>query len=82
MQDDIKKTLSECQIYLENGDYDRLIESLRKLQKVDFSTLSEQEAKEAYKTVTFLIEKAEERRNEIAQKLVNFKRFKGYLRSG
>jgi len=30
--------------------------------------------------VEFLIERAKEKRDEISQKLVNFQRFKGYLK--
>ncbi|GEM_PF-663264 len=78
--EEIKEKLSGCQVYLEEGEYDKLLTSLEEISSTDFSDLSTQEAEEILKMLNFLIEKAQSKRQEIAGKLVNFSRFREYLR--
>ncbi len=75
----MKDRLSRCQILLEEGNYEGLIDLLKDIREEDFSSLSLEEAQELLSILNFLIERAENRRGEIAKKLVNFQKFRGYI---
>lgn len=77
---ELRELLLKCQLHLQEGDLDSLIETLDRVMELDLSGLSEEEYSEALRLVEFLIERAKEKRDEISQKLVNFQRFKGYLK--
>jgi len=80
MNEDLKELLLKCQVYLEEGDFDKLIETLEKVVSSDFKGLSKEDYEEALKIIEFLIEKAEKKKLDIAEKLMNFQRFKGYTK--
>ena len=82
MEQSLKEKLERCQILLEEGKYDELLDTLEQVRSVDFSGLDRDSAQELISLLNFLIEKAQKRRDEIAGKLVNMNKFKGYLRSG
>lgn len=79
MAESLRDRLKRCQILLEEGDYDRMIDLLKEVREEDFSGIDLEEAKELLSMLTFLIEKAEAKRGEVAKKLVNFQRFRGYI---
>ncbi len=80
MNEDLKELLTRCQVYLEEGDFDKLIETLEKVASMDLKGLSREEYEEALKIIEFLIEKAEKKKLDIAEKLMNFQRFRGYIK--
>ncbi len=82
MEQSLKEKLERCQVLLEEGRYDELLDTLEQVRNVDFSELDRDSAQELLSLLNFLIEKAQKRRDEIAGKLVNMNKFKGYLRSG
>ncbi len=80
MSEDLKELLTKCQVYLEEGDFDKLIETLEKVASMDLKGLSREDYEEALRIIEFLIEKAEKKKLDIAEKLMNFQRFKGYIK--
>ncbi len=80
MNESLKELLLKCEVYLEEGDFDSLVDTLEKLASVDLKNLSKEDYEEALRIVDFLIKRAEEKRDNVAQKLMNFQRFKGYIR--
>ncbi len=80
MEKSFKELLLRCEVYLEEENYDSLIETLEKLMSVDISKLSKEEYEEALRIVEFLIKRAEEKKLKIAEKIMNFQRFKGYTK--
>lgn len=81
MNESLKDLLLKCQIYLEEGDFDNLIKTLEKVVSMDLKGLKKEDYEEALKLIEFLIEKAEKKKLDIAQKLMNFQKFKGYLQT-
>ena len=80
MSETPKDLLTKCQIYLEDGNYDLLISTLEKLTSANLENMTKEECEEAIKIVDFLIERAEKKRLRIAEKLINFRKFKDYLK--
>jgi hypothetical protein len=80
MNEDLKSLLMKCQILLEEGDLDGLLKTLEKINSMDLKNLSREEYEEALRIIEFLIKKAEEKRINIAEKLMNLQKFKGYTR--
>ncbi|NPA40990.1 MAG: hypothetical protein GXO18_01800 [Aquificae bacterium] len=80
MNKSLKELLLKCEVYLEREDFDSLMETLEEVLKLDFSNLSKEEYEEALKIIEFLIQKAEKKKHDIAEKLFNFQRFKGYIK--
>lgn len=80
MSEDLKELLTKCQVYLEEGDFDKLIETLEKVASMDLKGLSREDYEEALRIIEFLIERAEKKKLDIAEKLMNFQRFKGYIK--
>ncbi len=80
MSEDLKELLTKCQVYLEEGEFDKLIETLQKVASMDLKGLSKEDYEEALRIIEFLIEKAEKKKLDIAEKLMNFQRFKGYIK--
>ena len=80
MNESLRDILLKCQVYLEEGDYDNLIKSLERILELDLSNLKKEDYEEALRIIDFLIEKAEKKKLDIAQKLMNFQKFKGYAR--
>jgi len=80
MNEDLKELLLKCEVYLEEGDFDNLIETLNKVVSMDLKDLKKEDYESALKIIEFLIEKAEKKKLDIAEKLMNFQRFKGYIK--
>ncbi len=80
MNENLKEILLKCEVYLEEGNYDALIESLEKVVSIDLKELSREDYEEALRIIEFLIKKAEEKKLNIAEKLMNFQKFKGYIK--
>ncbi len=76
----LKELLTKCELLLEDGDLDNLEKTVRKIMEMDFSNLEKEDFEEAIRILDFLMEKAEKKKQEIAEKLVNFQKFKGYLK--
>ncbi len=72
--EDLKRSLLKCQLLLEEGKWDALLEELSKVSS--FEGLSLDEARECLALLDHLIGQAEEKRNQIAQTLANIRRFK------
>ena len=73
----LKLSLLELQKVLQEGDLDKLLEGIQNLPSFEGLTL--EEAQECLKILDYLILLAQEKQNQIAQALVNIKRFKGAL---
>lgn len=80
MSDSIKDKLLKCEVYLEEGDFDNLIKSLEEVLSSDLQNLTKEDYEESLRIIEFLIQKAEEKKLDIAQKLMNFQKFKGYIK--
>ncbi len=80
MNEDLKKLLLKCEIYLEEGDFDKLIRTLERIASMDLKNMRREDYEEALRLIEFLIEKAEKKKIDIAEKLMNFQRFRGYLK--
>ncbi|WP_457601058.1 hypothetical protein [Hydrogenivirga sp.] len=80
MNEDLKELLLRCEVYLEEDNYDALIDTLEKVVSSDLSKLSKEDYEEALRIIEFLIDKAEKKKLDIAEKLMNFQRFKGYIK--
>ncbi len=80
MNDNLKDVLLKCEVYLEKEDFDNLIKTLEEVLNLDLKSLSKEDYEEALRIIEFLIQKAEEKKLDIAQKLMNFQKFKGYLK--
>ncbi len=76
----LKELLTKCELLLEDGDLDNLEKTVRKIMEMDLSNLEKEDFEEAIRILDFLMEKAEKKKQEIAEKLVNFQKFKGYLK--
>jgi len=80
MNEDLKKLLLKCEVYLEEGDFENLIKTLEKVVSMDLKGMDREEYEEALRIIEFLIDKAEKRKTDVAEKLMNFQRFKGYIK--
>ncbi|MDQ7038261.1 MAG: hypothetical protein Q9N26_03555 [Aquificota bacterium] len=80
MNESLKDLLTRCQILLEEGNFDELIKTLERIKAMDLKNLSKEEYEEALRIIEFLIKKAEDRKKDIAEKLMNLQKFKGYTR--
>ncbi|MCS6998429.1 MAG: hypothetical protein RMH93_03845 [Aquificaceae bacterium] len=74
--EDLKRLLLECQLYLQQGDWDRLVERLSSVSSEDIEKLDLKTAQECLAILEHLIREGEEHRNRIATTLVNLKKFK------
>ncbi|MEN3028094.1 MAG: hypothetical protein ABDH29_02490 [Aquificaceae bacterium] len=74
--EDLKRLLLECQLYLQQGDWDRLLERLSSVDPEDIEKLDLNTAQECLAILNHLIKEGEERRNGIATALLNLKKFK------
>lgn len=75
-----KELLLNCQKYLSEGNYDKLLEELEKLRNTPVEEMSKEEAEEALRLLDFLITEVEKHQEEIFTKMVNYQKFKNYLR--
>ncbi len=77
--EDLKQLLLRCEVYLQQGDWDKLIETLNGIGQEHFKKLDLQTAQECVRIIEHLIAEGERARNKLAENLVNLKRFKqGY----
>ncbi len=77
--EDLKKLLLQCEVYLQQRDWDRLIEVLESITQEHIEGLDLETVKECYRILQHLIREGEEVRNKMAEGLLNFRRFKeGY----
>jgi len=82
MNEGLKELLLRCQVHLEEGELDKLVETLEKVLSLDLRGLRREEYEESLKILDFLIENAEKKKLQIAEKLMNLQRFKRYTQSG
>ncbi len=75
-----KERLLTCQKYLTEKNYDKLLEEIEKLRDISVKDLSKEEAEEALKILDFLISEVQKHQEEIFNKMVNYQKFKNYLR--
>ncbi len=77
--ENLKRLLLQCELCLEQGDLDRLLELLGSIKEEDFKALDLQEAQECMRILEHMISRGEALRNSMAESLINLKRFKeGY----
>lgn len=77
--ENLKQLLLQCEVYLQQGDWDKLIEVLNGITQEHIENLDLETAKECYRILEHLIKEVEHIRNKMAESLINFKRFKeGY----
>ncbi len=76
----LKELLVKCELLLEEGDFEALNATLKEILAMDFSSLNGKDFEEAVRIIDFLLSKAEDKKQDIAQKLVNFQKFKGYIK--
>lgn len=77
--EDLKNLLLQCEVYLQQGEWDKLIEALNSIKQEDIEKLDIKTAEECLRILNYLIKEGEELRNRMAESLVNLKRFKeGY----
>ena len=75
-----KEHLLNCQKYLSEGDYEKLLMELEKLREISPEGMSKKEAEEALRILDFLISEVQKHQEEIFTKMVNYQKFKNYLR--
>lgn len=75
-----KEHLINCQKYLSEGDYEKLLSELEVLKEIPIESMSKEEAEEALKILDFLISEVQKHQEELFTKMVNFQKFKNYLR--
>ena len=73
-----KEKLLKCQKFLAEKDYDSLVKEIQGLKNLKVE--SKEEAEEALRILDFLISQVEKHQEEIIQKMVNYQKFKNYLR--
>ncbi len=75
----LKQLLLSCQVYLQEGDWDKLTEALGSIRQEQIENLDLSTAQECLNILEHLIKDAEDARNKIAENLVNLRKFKeGY----
>lgn len=74
--EDLKQLLLQCEIYLQQGDLDKLIEILNSINQDHMENLDLQTAQECLRILEHLIAGGEELRNKLAESFINLKRFK------
>ncbi len=75
----LKQLLLSCQVYLQEGDWDKLTEALGSIRQEQIENLDLATAQECLNILEHLIKDAEDARNKIAENLVNLRKFKeGY----
>ncbi|WPM32375.1 hypothetical protein IAE16_01545 [Hydrogenobacter sp. T-2] len=75
--EDLKQLLLRCEIYLQQEDWDKLIETLSGIKEEHINNLDAQSAQECLRILEYLITQGEEVRNRLSEALVNIKRFRG-----
>lgn len=77
--EDLKQLLLQCEVYMQEENWDRLIEMLQGISEGHFTSLSLEEARECLLILNHLITVAEAKKLSIAENLVNLKKFReGY----
>ncbi|HAV39676.1 MAG: hypothetical protein AB1353_05445 [Aquificota bacterium] len=77
--ENLKKLLLQCEVYLQQGDWDKLIEVLNGVTQEHIESLDLETAQECYRILEHLIKESQQIRNKMAESLINFKKFKeGY----
>jgi len=77
--ENLKKLLLQCEVYLQQGDWDKAIDVLNSITQEQIESLDLETAKECFRILDHLIKEGEQIRNKMAENLVNFRRFKeGY----
>lgn len=74
--EDLKQLLLRCEVYLQQEDWDKLIETLSSINQEHMENLDLQTAQECLRILEHLIAGGEVLRNKLAEGLVNLKRFK------
>ncbi len=75
----LKQLLLSCQVYLQEGEWDKLTEALGSIRQEQIENLDLSTAQECLNILEHLIKDAEDARNKIAENLVNLRKFKeGY----
>lgn len=75
-----KERLLNCQKFLAEGDYDGLLAEIEKLKEVPLEGMTKEEAQEALRILDFLISEVQKHQEELFTKMVNYQKFKNYLR--
>ncbi len=75
-----KEHLQNCQKYLSEGNYEKLLSELEKLKETPLEGMTKEEAEEALRILDFLISEVQKHQEEIFTKMVNYQKFKNYLR--
>ncbi len=72
-KENLKQLLLKCQVYMQEENFDALIQTLENIPAIE--NMSLEEAKECLAILNHLLSQAEGKRNQIAQTLVNIRKF-------
>jgi len=75
-----KEILVECQKLLAQRDYENLVKKLEELKEISPEGMTKAEIEETLKILDFLVEEVKKHQEELTQKMINYQKFKGYLR--
>ncbi|MFN3598969.1 MAG: hypothetical protein ACK4VK_04450 [Aquificaceae bacterium] len=66
----------QCEVYLKQGEWDKLLETLEGIKQEYIQELDPKTAEECLGILNYLIKESESIRNKMAESLINIKRFK------
>ncbi|GAB6065969.1 hypothetical protein JCM9492_10610 [Aquifex pyrophilus] len=75
-----KEKLLKCQKLLSENKYEELLKEIEELSKMNPEGMTKEEAQESLRILDFLISEVEKRREELFNRMMNYQRFKNYLR--
>ncbi|RMH79571.1 MAG: hypothetical protein D6674_07230 [Acidobacteria bacterium] len=77
--EDLKQILLQCEVYVQEENWDRLMQALQGISEEHLMSLGLENAKDCLSILNHLISLAETKRLNIAENLVNLKKFReGY----
>ncbi|MFN7065980.1 MAG: hypothetical protein ACK4OF_07530 [Aquificaceae bacterium] len=74
--ENLKQLLLRCEVYLKEGEWDKLLEALSAITQEHIHELDPKTAEDCIRILNHLIEEGEGVRNKMAESLINIKRFK------
>ncbi len=72
----LKQVLMQCEVYLRQGEWDKLLEALEGIKQEQIQELDPKTAEECLGMLNHLIKEGESIRNKMAENLINIRKFK------
>lgn len=72
----LKQVLIQCEVYLKQGEWDKLLEALEGITQEQIQELDQKTVEECLRMLNHLIKEGESVRNRIAEGLINIRKFK------